>query len=131
IEYLQTHPAQFDRLINAVRRNNPIPSSSNSKGMIPTPSTPPSQHMLALSASKIDKVEPFYLSLLMNGFELNNYIIDSGASDNVMPLKVANALSMKLTRVNRACYSMESKQVPLVGRIKDAQVALAEYPNKK
>ncbi|KAH9288089.1 hypothetical protein KI387_032206, partial [Taxus chinensis] len=55
----------------------------------------------------------------------------SGASDNVMPAKVAHALGLTLTHTYGSCYSMESKEVPLVGRIKDAQVAFAALPEKK
>ena len=48
-----------------------------------------------------------------------------------MPYSVAKALSLKLTKVHRRCYSMDAKQVPLLGQIKDAQVALASHPEKK
>ena len=109
IEYLQTHPAQFNRFINAVHGGNHVSSSPNSKGLFPTPSTPPSQNMLALSSSKTNKVEPFYMSLLIKGFQLNNCIIDSRASNNVISAKVENSLGLTLTRVNGTCYSMESK----------------------
>ena len=48
-----------------------------------------------------------------------------------MPAKVANALGLTLTKSFGNCYSMENKQVPLKGQIKDAQVALASHPKKK
>ncbi|KAH9315507.1 hypothetical protein KI387_024134 [Taxus chinensis] len=48
-----------------------------------------------------------------------------------MPAKVAHALGLNLTRTYGSCYFMESKEVPLVGRIKDAQVAFAAFPEKK
>ncbi|KAH9313222.1 hypothetical protein KI387_028257, partial [Taxus chinensis] len=131
IEYLQTHPSQFHRFIKEVWGGNSTYPISKSKGLLPTPSTPSTQNMISLNASTTNRVEPFYLSLLIKGFQLNNCIIDFGASDNVIPGKVANALGLTLTPVNDTCYSMESKQVPLVGRIKDARVALADYPDKK
>ncbi|KAH9299761.1 hypothetical protein KI387_031443, partial [Taxus chinensis] len=53
------------------------------------------------------------------------------ASNNVMPIKVANSLGLTLTRASGLCYSMESKEVPLVGKINDAQVDLPEFPDKK
>jgi hypothetical protein len=77
------------------------------------------------------KPEPFYVSLYINGCRLNNCIIDSGASDNVMPYPVAKALGLTLTKAHGKCYSMDAKQVPLLGQIKDAQVALALHPEKK
>ena len=77
------------------------------------------------------KPGPFYISLFINGNRLSNCIIDSGASDNVMPTSVAKALGLPLTKAFGRCYSMDAKQVPLVGQIKDAQVALAAYPSKR
>jgi hypothetical protein len=40
---------------------------------------------------------PFYLSLGINGFHLNNCMLDSGASTNVMSLKVMKQLGLKTT----------------------------------
>jgi hypothetical protein len=44
-----------------------------------------------------DKNPPFYLSLGMNGLHLNNYMLDFGASTNVMSLKVMEQLGLKTT----------------------------------
>ena len=81
-------------------------------------------------ASLSDKPDPFYVSLYIAGCKLSNCIIDSGASDNVMPSKVANALGVSLNKPSRKLYSTEVKQVPLVSQLKDAQVALAAHPEK-
>ena len=48
-----------------------------------------------------------------------------------MPYSVAKALGLNLTKVHGRCYSMDAKWVPLHGKIKDAQVALASHPEKK
>lgn len=77
------------------------------------------------------KPEPFYASLYINGCKLNNYIIDLGASDNVMPYSVTKSLGLNLTKVHGRFYSMDTKQVPLLGQIKDARVALASHLEKK
>ncbi|KAH9317975.1 hypothetical protein KI387_019744, partial [Taxus chinensis] len=53
-----------------------------------------------------------------------------GASDNVMPPKVVDALGLTLTKTIGRCHSME-RQVPLVGQIKDAQAVLASFPDKR
>lgn len=73
------------------------------------------QNDLVSYPSPIEKIEPFYISLLINGFKLSNCVIDSGASDNVMPTEVANALSLTLTKIFGRCFSMDNKQVPLIG----------------
>ena len=84
-----------------------------------------------LATSPRQKPEPFYISLYINGCKLSNCIIDSGASDNVMPYSMAKALGLNLTKMHWRFYTMDSKQVPLLGQIKDAQVALASHPEKK
>ena len=61
------------------------------------------------------KLDPFYVSLFLHGFKLSNCIIDSGASNNIMPNAVAKALDLPLTKTFGKCYSMDSKQVPSIG----------------
>ncbi|KAH9324055.1 hypothetical protein KI387_004233, partial [Taxus chinensis] len=48
-----------------------------------------------------------------------------------MPAKVAHALGITLTKSYGWCYSMETKQVPLIGQIKDAQFAFVAFPEKR
>lgn len=60
------------------------------------------------------KPNPFYVSLLLNGQNLRNCIIDSGASDNIMPFAIAKALGLDLTKTFGHCYSLDRKKVPLV-----------------
>lgn len=48
-----------------------------------------------------------------------------------MPVKVANALGLTLTKTFGKFFSMENKQVPLIGQIKDSQFAFDAYPNKR
>ena len=84
-----------------------------------------------LATSPGQKPDPFYISLYINGCKLSNCIIDSGASDNVMPYSIAKALGLNLTKMHGRCYSMDAKQFPLLGQIKDAQVTLASHPEKK
>jgi hypothetical protein len=74
---------------------------------------------------------PFYISLLLNGQKLSNCIINSGASDNIMPQPVAKALGLELTKTFGCFYSMDGKQVPLVGQVKDIQSILYVCPEKR
>lgn len=43
---------------------------------------------------------------------------------------VAKAIGLPLTKTFGHCYSMDAKQVPLMGQFKDAQVPLAAHPAK-
>lgn len=76
------------------------------------------------------KPEPFYVSLFIHSFKLNNRIIDSGASDNIIPSSIAKALDLPMNDTFGHYYSMHAKKVPLLGQIKDSQVALVAFPNK-
>lgn len=77
------------------------------------------------------KLELFYVSLYINNYRLNNCIIESGALDNVMPYLIAKVLGLTITKAHGRCYSMDTKKVPLLGHIKDAQVVLVAHPEKK
>ncbi|KAH9310211.1 hypothetical protein KI387_038122 [Taxus chinensis] len=68
-------------------------------GILSNPkNTPPLNNVATSSPSTSERIEPFYVSLLINGYKLSNCILDFGASDNVMPAKLADALGLTLTK---------------------------------
>lgn len=79
----------------------------------------------------IPKPAPFYVSLFIHGHKLNNYIIDSKVLENIMSSSIAKALDLPITQPLGKCYSMDSKQDPLVGHIKNAQVTLPKFLEKR
>ena len=89
------------------------------------------EESIVLATCPNKKPDPFYISMFINGNRLSNCIIDSGVSDNVMCASVEKALGLPLTKTFGRCYSMDAKQVPLLGQIKDAQVSLVAYPSKR
>ena len=76
-------------------------------------------------------VPPFYISLLLHDSILHNFMLDSGASHNIMPLSVMKELNLQITKPYRDLYSFESKRVKCVGLIKDMVVSLAQIPKKR
>jgi hypothetical protein len=54
---------------------------------------------------------PFYLSLGINGLRLNNCMLDSRASTNVMSLKVMKQLGLQTTRPYGNVCGIDSKRV--------------------
>lgn len=48
-----------------------------------------------------------------------------------MPKKLAHALGFTLTKSYGQRYSMETKKVPLTGKIEDAQFAFVSFPKKR
>ena len=71
-------------------------------------------------------VPPLYISLLLHEFNLHNCIMDSGASNNLMPLSVMKELNLQITKPYRDLYSFDSKRVKCVGLIKDLVVYLPQ-----
>lgn len=113
VEFLRSNPDQYDHLIKFIKEKDTTPNNLPNSNLL--------KNNLVNSPSPIEKMEPFYISLLINGYKLSNYVIDFGASDNVMPSKVANAFGLTLTKIFGRCFSMDNKQVPLIGQIKNNQ----------
>ena len=44
---------------------------------------------------------------------------------------MAKVVDVPLTKTFGKCYAMESKQIPLIGKIKDSHVDLVELPKKR
>ena len=61
------------------------------------------------------KLDPFYISLFINGNRLSNCITDLGASYNLIPTFIEKSLGLPLTKNFGRCYSMDVKQVPSLG----------------
>lgn len=116
VECLKTNPDQFDRLVKFVRDKGSTPSRDTSSD-VPAISKPkpPQNNLVIVPPTTFRSIDPFYISLLVNGFKLSNCVIDSDTSNNVMPTKVATALGLNLTKTFGCCFSMENKQVPLIG----------------
>ena len=121
MDYLKANPHQLEKLIQCVRKGEGSPKitinheSGVSLEVEDNLEGPMTEKESFLAASLSNKPDPFYVSLYIAGCKLSNCIIDSGASDNVMPSKVAHALGFSLNKPSGKVYSMEAKQVPLVG----------------
>jgi hypothetical protein len=74
---------------------------------------------------------PFYISLNIYNNILHNCLMDSGASDNVMPKVVMYELGLDITKPYLDLYSFESRKVKCLGVIKDMFVTLYQLPMKK
>lgn len=110
VEYLQANPGQFDRLVKFVKNKDTHPISSSTKNTLAIQEAKNlPNNLITIPSSVSRKIESFYISLLINGFKLSNCVIDSSASENVMPIKVANCLGLTLTKTFGSCYSMDNK----------------------
>ena len=77
-----------------------------------------------------DEVPPFYVTLKIHDQNLHNAMIDTGASHNLMPKQVMDALGLDITRKYKDIYSFDSRRVRCLGFIKDLVVSLHHIPKK-
>ena len=77
-----------------------------------------------------DASPPFYISLNVHDNILHNFLMDSGASHNVMPKVVMEELGLEITKPYQDVYSFDSKKVKCLGLIKGMVVSLAQLPMK-
>ena len=54
----------------------------------------PQMYLDNLSVAYLQDIDSFFLSLIIKGRTLKNCMIDSGASNNIMPFKVMEALGL-------------------------------------
>ena len=71
-----------------------------------------------------DEVPPFYLSLNVHDMIVNNAMLDSGASLNLMPKGVVESLGLEVTRPYKDLYSFDSRRVRCLELIKDMVLTL-------
>jgi hypothetical protein len=63
-------------------------------------------------------VAPFYITLTLHNHLLHNWMLDSGASHNVMPKAIMDRLGLEITRPYGNLYSFDSRKVKCIGMIK-------------
>ena len=112
LDYLKSHPSKLKRLVDqckgdALELNHSVTVEVREETL--TSNLFNQEDSFVLVTSPGQKTDPFYISLYINRCKLSNCIIDSGASDNVMPYSIAKALGLNLTKVHRRCYSMDVK----------------------
>ena len=71
-----------------------------------------------------DEVPPFYVTLKIHDQNLHNAMIDTGASHNLMPKQVMDALGLDITRQYKDLYLFDSRRVRCLGLIKDLVISL-------
>jgi hypothetical protein len=73
---------------------------------------------------------PFFMTLAMNGKNLNNCMLDTSVGANMMSLKVMRQVGLKVTRPYRNVCGFKSKAIPTHGVVENVEVRLKEYPEK-
>ena len=73
---------------------------------------------------------PFYITLKVHEQMIHNCLLDSGASHNLMPKVVMEALGLSITKPYHDLYAFDSRAVKCLGVIKDMVFNLAQLPMK-
>jgi len=73
---------------------------------------------------------PFYVTFSIHDQLLHNCLLDSGASHNLMPKLVMEALGLSVTKPYHDLYAFDSRAVKCIGVIKDLVVNLTQVPMK-
>jgi hypothetical protein len=77
-----------------------------------------------------DSSPPFYTSLNIHDKVLHNFLMDLGASHNLMPNIVMEEISLEIKKSYHNLYSFDSRKVKFLGVIKDLVVSLFQLPMK-
>jgi hypothetical protein len=73
---------------------------------------------------KEKSIAPFYVILNIHEKMLHNFMLDYGASHNLMPKLVMEKLGLEITRPYHDLYCFDSRKVKCDGMIKDMVVTL-------
>ena len=77
-----------------------------------------------------DNTPPFYLSLNVHDKLLHNFLLDLGASHNLIPKCVMDELGLDFTKEYHDIYNFDSQKAKCLGVIKDLVVTLTQLPMK-
>jgi hypothetical protein len=78
-----------------------------------------------------DIVDPFYITLILHDHLLPNFMLDSGASHNVMPKAIMDILGLEITKHYGDLYSFDSRNVKCIGMIKYLVINISQIPAKR
>ena len=82
------------------------------------------------SLDKVEDVPPFYISLRIHDMFLQNAMLDSCASHNLMPEVIMDSLGLDITKPCKDLFSFDSRKVKCLGLIKDLVVILDQTLEK-
>jgi hypothetical protein len=77
------------------------------------------------------KIPSFYISIENHDVALHNFLVDTIATNNIMPLVVMETLGMHYTKyyeTSESIYAIDSRQVPTYGEIKDFYAWITTTP---
>jgi hypothetical protein len=77
-----------------------------------------------------DSSPPLYTSLNIHDKVMHNFLMDLGASHNLVPKTIMDEIGLEVTKTYHDLYSFDSRKVKCLGVIKDLVVSLFRLPKK-
>jgi hypothetical protein len=80
--------------------------------------TSPKQSHNQSTAKMRGKIPPFYISIENHDVSLHNFLVDTGTTNNIMPLEVMEALGISFTNYYEnleSVYAIDSRKIPSYG----------------
>jgi hypothetical protein len=123
-------PQQKDFLIQYLKLvENPM--TSNDPGRNLTPKYLGNKPTMN-ACSEAKKGKPFVPSFLLmfevSNKSLHNYLVDSGASSNVMPLSIWKKLNVVPLKSDKHVIQLDKTQVKVMGELKDVMIRITTHP---
>jgi hypothetical protein len=94
--------------------------------------TTPKQNQSPSTTKLRGKRPPFYISIENHDVALHNRLVDTGATNNIMPLVVMEALGINYTKyyeTGESIYAIYLRKVPTYGEIKDLYAWITTTPH--
>jgi ribonuclease HI len=123
-------PQQKDFLLQALKSiETPITSTDQSEVPSPTDLTnKPSVNAFSLDKRGRPFVPPFLLTFEVFNRNLHNFLVDSGASSNVMPLSICKKLNATPLKSDKHVIQLDRTQVKVIGELKYVMIRMATHP---
>jgi hypothetical protein len=94
--------------------------------------TSPKQSQSPSIAKMRVKILPFYISIENHDVALHNCLVDTGVTNNIIPLEFMEALGMSCTmyhEIGESIYAIDSRKVPAYKEIKDLYAWITTSPH--
>jgi hypothetical protein len=92
------------------------------------PVNKPTMNTCSEDRKEKDFVPPFLLTFEVFNRNLQNCLVDSGASSNVMPLSICKKLNVVPLKSDKHVIQIDRTQVKVMGELKDVMIIIATHP---
>jgi hypothetical protein len=123
-------PQQNDFLLQALKSID-TPMTSTDQSEVPSPmdlTNKPSVNACSLEKRGRTFVPPFLLTFEVFNINLHNFLVDSGAYSNVMPLSICKKLNATPLKSDKHVIQLDKTQVNVIGELKYVMIKIATHP---